>query len=105
MIPDFTRYVAVEYTADQTEAEIIPSPGGGKTIVIWDIVVSTGAAGTVLFEVNGDTRLFGRLSLAANGGWSFNSTNGVRVGANKSLTLTSTTGAGPLSVHISYTLE
>lgn len=100
------NYVAAEYTANQTDAELIAAPGAGLFIRIFDILVSTGTAGTVLFEEGTSTRLFGRISLAANGGWSFNSAKGVRLAtANTALTITTTTGAGPLAVTINYTIE
>lgn len=98
------NYLATEYTSSQTDASLISAPGAGLSIVIYDIVVSTGTAGTVLLEEGTTTRLFGRLSLAANGGWSFNSGKGVKLGANTALTITSTTGAGPLAVTVNYAI-
>lgn len=99
-----TVYVAAEYTSNQTDASVIAAPGAGLQLVIFDITVSTGAAGTVLFEDGTATRLFGRLTLAANGGWQFNSPTGVRLTANQALTITTTTGAGPLAVTVNYAI-
>lgn len=100
---DFQKY-AGEWTANQTDLELIAAPGAGNYICIYDMVVSTGTAGTVLFEEGVATRLIGRVSLAANGGFVFNSARGLRLTANTSLTLTSTTGAGPLSVIFNYAI-
>lgn len=97
-----SSYVAAEYTSNQTDTSLIAAPGAGLQIVIYDILVSTGAAGTVLLEDGTTTRLFGRLSLAANGGWQFNSSKGLRLTANQALTITTTTGAGPLAVTVNY---
>lgn len=100
------NYVAAEYTSNQTDASLIAAPGAGLYIRIFDILVSTGTTGTVLFEEGTSTRLFGRISLAASGGWSFNSAKGVRMAtANTALTITTTTGAGPLSVTVNYSIE
>lgn len=100
-----TTLVAAEYTSDQSDAQVIATPGANKRLRLYDIVVSAGAAGTVLLESAGTTRLFGRLSLAANGGWSFNSSVGCPLTTNEALTITTTCGAGPVAISVCYTTE
>lgn len=102
---EYTAPVAQEYTTDQTDTSLIAAPGSNLRIVIWDIVVGAGSAGTVLLESGTATRLFGRISLAANGGWSFNSAKGFRLPANTSLTITSTGTINPLAVTVNYSIE
>lgn len=101
-------YVSAEYTSSQTDTSLISAPGANLYIRIFDIVVSTGTAGTVLLEEDqaSDARLFGRISLAANGGWSFNSAKGIKFAfSNSALLITTTTGAGPLSITVNYCIE
>lgn len=99
------NFVAFEFNANQNLRTLIPAPGPGLSIVIYDLLASTGTAGTFLLQDNINNRLFGRISFAANGGWCFNSYFGFAVTANQSLVLTSTTGAGPLAVTINYAIE
>ena len=99
------HFVAYEFTSSQNLRTLIPAPGEGLSIVIYDALVSTGTAGAVLLQDNINNRLFGRLSFVAGGGWSFNSYLGFVVTENQSLVLTSTTGAGPLAVTINYVIE
>lgn len=99
------HFVAFEFNANQALRTLIPAPGPGLSIVIYDLLASTGTAGTFLLQDNINNRLFGRISFAANGGWCFNSYFGFAVTPNQSLVLTSTTGAGPLAVTINYTIE
>ncbi len=97
-----TEIVADERAANVTDLELIPAPPTGWRLVVYDIVANTGTAGTVLFEQGTGTRLIGRLSLGVNGTFTFNSTLGLRLAAATSLTVTTTTGAGPLVVTVSY---
>lgn len=99
------HFVAYEFSSNQTLRTLIPAPGEGLSIVIYDVLMSTGTAGTVLLQDNINNRLFGRMSFAANGGWCFNSYFGFAVTPHQSLVLTSTTGVGPLAVTINYAIE
>lgn len=99
------NWAAAEYTTNQTDTQLIAAPGAGLAIRLYELVVSTGTAGTVLFEQGTATRLIGRVSLAANGGFVWSSARGLLLGANTALTVTTTTGAGPLAITISYTVE
>lgn len=98
-------YTAAEYTSNQTDAVVIAAPGASLALRIFDITVSTQVTGTVLFEDGTTTRLFGRLSLPAYGGWQFSSPKGVKLTANQALTITTTTGAGPLAVTVNSCVE
>lgn len=98
------RFVANEYVVNQAFTEQIPAPGPNSQIMIYDVLVSTGTAGTALFLDGSGARLFGRMSFAANGGWCFNSAKGFAVTAGRSVTLTTTTGVGPLAVTINYAI-
>ncbi len=95
----FSDY-AGEFTSNQTGASLITAPGAGLSIVVYDIVVSTGTAGKV--TLLDDTTAKVVVNLAANGGFVFNSAKGWKLTANKALKLTSTTVAGPLDIFVNY---
>lgn len=97
-----TEWTAVEYAANVTDLELIPAPPAGWRLIVHTIVVSTDAAGTVLFEQGNATRFIGRLNFAADGSFVLDSPLGLRLAESTSLTMTTTTGAGPLAVTIGY---
>jgi hypothetical protein len=90
------------YAVNQSDAALITG-SVGLIIRIFDIVVSTGASGLVNFEQSdGSTRVFGPLSLAAQGGWSFNSAVGYPLTSGCGLVVSSSTGTGPLGIAVNY---
>lgn len=92
------------YTAAANDATLIGAPGAGTFIRIYDILVSGSAAGTVRLLDNAEGTAYGHLHLAANGGWSFSSSRGVRSrAANRAVLLDCT--AGTWGIMINYALE
>lgn len=86
-----------------TNGTLVPAPGAGTFVRVYDIIVSGSAAGTAFLEF-GDGTSFGPVILAANGGLSFNSYKGVRTKA-ANLDILFNYAAGSWGVSINYTLE
>jgi hypothetical protein len=82
---------------------VVPNPGQGTFVRVWDLIVSGSAAGSAFLEL-GDGTIFGHVFTAANGGFSFNSSKGARTnGTNQPILFTYT--AGSWGVSCNYTLE
>lgn len=96
--------VKAAYIASQTAATVL-TPTTGKKVVIDDIVISASGAGTVYLFDNTDsatTCIGPTLSLAANGGWTFNAKKPfVSAAANNVIKYTSGAGAAG-SIWIQY---
>jgi hypothetical protein len=108
MVPTGTalgeQFFGTIYTAAANDATLIAAPGAGTFVRIYDILVSGSAAGTVRLLDNAEGTAYGHLHLAANGGWNFNSSRGVRSrAANRAVLLDCT--AGTWGIMINYALE
>jgi hypothetical protein len=95
---------AFEYTSNQTDTVLVAAPGVGRFIKVYDIIVVTGTEGNVLLESGADTRWAGRWPLLSGGGLTHSSVEGMDVPENTALTITTTTGAGPLAITIGYVI-
>lgn len=86
-------------------AAVLVNPASGTFVRLFDVLISGSAAGTVRLEFGSASgTLIAPLFLAANGGWSMNSTRGVRSpGTSKGLYVTAS--AGTWGVMINYALE
>lgn len=91
------------FTAAVTNGTLVPAPGAGTFVRMWDVVVSGSAAGTAFLEL-GDGTPFGHVFTAAQGGFAFNSAKGVRTNAANQDILFNC-GAGSWGVSINYSLE
>ncbi len=91
------------FTAGVTNGTLVPAPGVGTFVRVFDLLVNGSASGTAFFEM-GDGTVFGHVFLAANGGWSFNSSKGVRTKA-ANLDILFNAAAGTWGVAVNYTLE
>jgi len=99
----YKDFSATSYTSEQTNASLIAGSAGLK-LCVYDILVSTAASGTILLEESdGTTRVFGPLTLAANGGWQFNSAAGLELTSGCGLVATTACqGSSAVSVTVNY---
>ena len=99
----YERFFGTMFTAGQTNGTLVPAPASGTYIRVFDVVVSGSAAGTAFLEL-GDGTAFGAGVFAANGGYVFNSSRGVRTNGTAQDILFNAQ-AGTWGVSISYLLE
>jgi hypothetical protein len=97
-------YFSTIYTAAASDVSVIGAPGAGTFIRIYDILVSGSAAGTFRILDSAEGTAIGHVHVATNGGWSFNSSRGVRTRAGNRAILIDCT-AGTWGLMINYALE
>lgn len=91
------------FTAAVTNGTLVPAPGQGTYVRVYDLVVNGSAAGSAFLEL-GDGTPFGHVFLATNGGYVFNSARGVRTrGTNVDVFFNAS--AGTWGVTVAYALE
>lgn len=91
------------FTAGVTNGTLVPAPSAGTYVRVFDIIVSGSAAGTAFLEF-GDGTAFGPAILAANGGYVFNSSRGVRT-RGTALDILFNAASGSWGVTVNYVLE
>lgn len=96
-------FLGTTFTGAVTNGTLVPAPGAGTFVRVYDILVSGSAPGTAFVEM-GDGTTLATVFLAANGGWSFNSSKGVRTRA-ANLDVLFNCAAGSWGVMVNYTLE
>lgn len=97
-------YFSTIYTAAANDATLIAAPGVGTFIRIYDILLSGSAAGTARILDSAAGTHIGHIHAAANGGWGFNSSRGVRTRTGNRAILFNCT-VGTWGVLINYALE
>jgi len=95
--------VTADYSAVQTNTELIAAPGASKAIYLTDIIISAGAAGTVKIVRNTASAadVISPLTLADNGGAVINLQTPIKITDNQNIGVTSTTSDN-FSVTLSY---
>ena len=95
--------VTADYSAVQTDTELIAAPGASKAIYLTDIIISAGAAGTVKIVRNTASAadVISPLTLAANGGAVINLQTPIKITDNQNVGITTTT-TDDLSITLSY---
>ena len=95
--------VTADYSAVQTNTELIAAPGASKAVYLTDIIISAGAAGTVKIVRNTASAadVISPLTLAANGGAVINLQTPIKITDNQNVGVTSTTSDN-FSVTLSY---
>lgn len=91
------------FTAGVTNGTLVPAPAAGTFVRVYDIIVSGSAAGTAFLEF-GDGTAFGPGIFAANGGFVFNSSRGVRT-RGTSYDILFNAASGSWGVSVNYVLE
>mgnify|MGYP001566849584 CR=1 FL=1 len=91
------------FTGGVANGTLVPAPAAGTYVRVYDIIVSGSAAGTAFLEF-GDGTAFGPAILAANGGFVFNSTRGVRT-RGTALDILFNAASGSWGVSVNYILE
>ncbi len=99
----YERFFGTMFTAGQTNGTLVPAPAAGTFTRLFDVVVSGSAAGTAFLEL-GDGTPFGAGVFAANGGFVFNSSRGVRTNGTAQDILFNA-ASGTWGVTVSYLLE
>jgi len=91
------------FTAGQANGTLVAAPAQGTFVRVWDMMVSGSAAGTAMIVIGNGT-IFAPGVFAANGGFVFNSSRGVRThGTSQDIMFNSTSGTWGVSVN--YSLE
>ena len=95
--------VTADYSAVQTNTELIAAPGASKAIYLTDIIISAGAAGTVKIVRNTASAadVISPLTFADNGGAVISLQTPIKVTDNQNVGVTSTTSDN-FSVTLSY---
>ena len=95
--------VTADYSAVQTNTELIAAPGADTAIYLTDIIISAGAAGTVKLVRNtaSPSDVISPLTFADNGGAVINLQTPIKVTDNQNVGVTSTTSDN-FSVTLSY---
>jgi hypothetical protein len=96
-------FFGTTFTGAVTNGTLVAAPGAGTSVRVYDMLVNGSAAGTAFFEF-GDGTTFGHVFLAANGGWAFNSSKGVKTRA-ANLDILFNASSGTWGVAVSYALE
>lgn len=98
--------VTADYSAVQTNTELIAAPGADTAIYLTDIIISAGAAGTVKIVRNTASAadVISPLTLAANGGAVINLQTPIKITDNQNVGITTTT-TDDLSVTLSYFIK
>ena len=92
------------YSAVQTDTELVAAPSAGVSIYLTDVLVSNGATAgyvTIVEDTSSAVVKIQRLNLAANGGASIQFSTPMKFTAAKNLGITSST-ADDFSVTVSY---
>ena len=109
VIADVARFdgtagsVTADYSAVQTNTELIAAPGADTAIYLTDIIISAGAAGTAKIVRNTASAadVISPLTLAANGGAVINLQTPIKITDNQNVGITTTT-TDDLSITLSY---